>query len=263
MKLLFLGTGSATTVGTDNFHSNMILVSDSNETFMIDCGSDARFSLYKQKMSHLDVNNIYISHLHADHVGGLEWLALATKFDPRCMKKPTLFICERLEKEIWDKTLSGGLSTIQYEIANLETFFHVHLIPVNGAFIWEDCEFKIVQTIHVMNGFSLMQSFGLLCKIKNFKVFITTDTQFFPNHLTPLYEMADIVFHDCETSTSMSGVHSNYQQLIGLPEKFKSKMWLYHYNPGTLPDARADGFRGFVTCGQYFDFNDPNTFLAI
>ena len=262
MKLLFLGTGSAMTIGTENFHSNMLLISETNETFMIDCGSDARFSLHKQKLSHIDVNNVYISHLHADHAGGLEWLALATKFDPRCTEKPNLFICETLENDLWHKTLSGGLSTIQYEIAQLDTFFNVQLVPVNGAFLWEGCEFKIVQTIHVMNGFSLMQSFGLLCKIENLTIFITTDTQFFPNQMAPLYEMSDIIFHDCETSVSLSGVHAHYQQLISLPEKFKSKMWLYHYNPGTLPNAKVDGFRGFVTCGQVFDFNNPDTFLS-
>jgi hypothetical protein len=38
-------------------------------------------------------------------------------------------------------------------------------------------------------------------------------------------------------------------------------MWLYHYNPGHLPDARADGFRGFVKKGQVFDFANPATLV--
>lgn len=261
MKLLFLGTGSAMTIGTDNFHSNMLLTSDSNTTLLIDCGSDARLSLHKQQLSHGDINNIYISHLHADHAGGLEWLALSVKFD-QFLNKPTLFISETLEKDLWNKTLAGGLSTLQNEIAQLDTFFDVHPVPVNGSFTWQECEFKIVQTIHVMNGFSLMQSFGLFCKIEGLTVFITTDTQFFPHHMTRLYEASDIIFHDCETSAVISGVHAHYDQLKSLPAKYKAKMWLYHYNPGTLPDAKADGFRGFVSCGQCFDFNDIDSFLV-
>ncbi len=41
MKLTFIGTGSAFTVGGDNFHSNMILESNTHEKMLIDCGSDA------------------------------------------------------------------------------------------------------------------------------------------------------------------------------------------------------------------------------
>ncbi|MFC3908963.1 MBL fold metallo-hydrolase [Legionella dresdenensis] len=259
MKLIFLGAGSAFTVGTDNFHSNMLFVSDNQEKLMIDCGSDARFSLFKQNLNHLDISNVYISHLHADHAGGLEWLALTTKFDPRCTKKPNLYLCEMLINDLWNKTLSGGLSTIQCEFAQLDTFFNIHNIPVNGSFTWESCEFRLVQTVHVMNGFSLMYSFGLLFTINNMKIFITTDTQFAPRQMTDFYERADIIFHDCETSPFMSGVHAHYNEMRGMPEHLKAKMWLYHYNPGPLPSATADGFRGFVMPGQVFDFDKPET----
>lgn len=261
MKLVFLGTGSAMTVGTDNYHSNMLFITDSKATLMVDCGSDARHSLFKQQMTYGDIDNVYISHLHADHAGGLEWLGLCRKFDTSYVRKPNLYISETLVQDIWDHTLAGGLSTIQNEIARLDTFFDVHPIPVNGSFIWQDCEFKIVQTVHVMNGFSLMQSFGLFCKVRGLNIFITTDTQFLPHQMMSFYENSDVIFHDCETAAITSGVHAHYDQLKSLPEKFKKKMWLYHYNPGILPDARADGFCGFVSCGQVFDFASPDSFL--
>lgn len=259
MKLTFLGTGSAFTIGQDNFHSNMLLVSDNQEKLMIDCGSDARFSLFKQNMTHLDIKNVYISHLHADHAGGLEWLALTTKFDPRCQEKPNIYICEALVDDLWNKTLSGGLSTIQCEFAKLSTFFNVHSFPVNGSFTWSDIEFRIIQTVHVMNGFSLMYSFGLFFTVDGLKVFISTDTQFAPKQMIDFYGIADVIFHDCETAPTMSGVHAHYNELLTLPENLRSRMWLYHYNPGKLPDAVKDGFRGFVMPGQTFDFKDPKT----
>jgi ribonuclease BN (tRNA processing enzyme) len=262
MKLLFLGSGSATTVGAENFQSNMLLIAESNDTLLIDCGSDIRFSLYKQNKTHRDINNVYISHLHADHAGGLEWLAISTKFDPNCSKKPDLFISETLADDLWNKTLSGGLGTLQCEIAQLDSYFSVHRVPLNGSFCWEDSEFHIVQTIHALNGYSLMPSFGLFCELADVKVLITSDTQFFPHQMMPLYERADVIFHDCETFHPGSGVHAHYNQLKGLPAKIKHKMWLYHYNPGKLPDAKSDGFLGFVACGQCFDFRDPGTYLS-
>lgn len=39
-----------------------------------------------------------------------------------------------------------------------------------------------------------------------------------------------------------------------MPEDIKAKMWLYHYSDGDLPDAKQDGFLGFVAKGQVFTF---------
>jgi hypothetical protein len=55
-------------------------------------------------------------------------------------------------------------------------------------------------------------------------------------------------------------VHSHYSDLCTLPAELRRKMWLYHYNPGPLPDVRAQGFRGLVQRGQCFDFTRPETF---
>src|SRR5438477_6012494 len=100
MKLLFLGTGSAFTLGYQNYHSNLLLEDDQKHHLLIDCGSDARFSLHEQGYSYQDIQDVYISHLHGDHSGGMEWLGFSTKFDEQC-KKPTLHICETLVDDLW------------------------------------------------------------------------------------------------------------------------------------------------------------------
>ena len=86
---------------------------------------------------------------------------------------------------------------------------------------------------------------------------MTTDTQFSPEQIKNFYDMADLIFQDCETGEFESGVHAHYEKLKTLPEEFKKKMWLYHYQDGGLPDAKADGFLGFVKMGQVFDYDDP------
>ncbi len=151
------------------------------------------------------------------------------------------------------------MHSIQCEVANLATYFEVIRIPPNEFFEWSGVKFKIVQTIHIYNGFAIVPSFGLIFEVDGQKVFLTTDTQFCPEQIKDFYKMADIIFHDCETSPFESGVHAPYDKLKGLPAETKAKMWLYHYQPGELPDANADGFRGFVTRGQIFDFADTST----
>lgn len=252
MKLIFLGTGSAFTVGEGNYHSNIILESDTGKHLLIDCGSDARFSLFDQNYSHTDIDALYISHLHADHVGGLEWLAFTTKFDPNS-SRPRLYLDHTMSYSLWEHVLSGGLSSLEGAPDKLTYYFDMHEIDEKGIFTWEGIDFTLVQTIHVETVCGKMPSFGLLFTLNQTRIFITTDTQFNPA-LFPIFDQADLIFHDCETAQIKSGVHATYDQLVELPSNYKNKMWLYHYNPGLLPASTEDGFLGFVKKGQVFSF---------
>ncbi len=113
MKLQFIGTGSAFTVGVDNHQSNMLLKSRLGRTLLIDCGTDARLALYELELTYRDIDDIYISHLHSDHVGGLEWVAFSTKYDPRCAK-PIMYINEFICEDLWNHVLAGGMAPLQF-----------------------------------------------------------------------------------------------------------------------------------------------------
>lgn len=252
MKLIFLGSGSAFTLG-ENYQSNMLIESGANKHLLIDCGSDARRAMHELGFSFRDINDVYISHLHSDHVGGLEWLAFNTKFQPNC-SQPVLHINEDLANDLWNKVLSGGLSSLKGIEAELSTYFDVDPIARNGSFVWEGVEFIIVKTKHVMNNLSLVPSYGLYIIGHHRKIFITTDSQMDLEHFEKYYKEADLIFQDCETSALKSGVHAHYTELVGLDPQIKSKMWLYHYQNGPLPDAQNDGFLGFVKKGQAFNF---------
>ena len=252
MKLTFIGTGSAFTVGDDNYQSNMLLESDRGRRLLIDCGSDARFALHELGLSHMDIHDLYISHLHADHVGGLEWLAFCTNYGPE-KKRIELYLNHTMSYSLWEHVLSGGLSSLEGAPDKLSYYFKVNEIDEMGIFTWEKTTFQTVQTIHVSTEHGQMPSYGLFFCHNGINVFITTDTQFNLD-LYPFYEKADLIFHDCKTSEHVSVVHATYEELKQLPEEYKQKMWLYHYHPGELPDAVKDGFLGFVKKGQCFSF---------
>jgi ribonuclease BN (tRNA processing enzyme) len=255
-SMTWLGTGAAFTM--NNRQSNILLTSDTGKNLLLDAGSDVRHSLWRVDKSVLDIDGVYISHLHADHIGGMEWLALMTFFDPRYKGKSKLFIHESLRTRLWKNCLSGGLETLQTQVADLNTFFSVEPVLKNGCFCWEGTEFQLVQTVHVVSGREFENSYGLLFEVNGRKIFFTSDTQFAPNQMKDFYNQADIIFQDCETLPFKSGVHAHYSELVTLPEETKKKMFLYHYNDGELPDAEADGFLGFVRQGQIFDFDTPN-----
>ena len=258
MKLIFLGSGSAFTVGSDNYNSNMVVTSADNKNLLLDCGSDIRHSSYEIGMNHSSFNAVFISHFHADHCGGLEWLGFTSKLDPAC-EKPTLFLKDNMLERLWNHVLSGGMSSFEGEQSKLNTFFDVYLID-DEFFTWEDITFNLVRTVHVIDDKELVPSYGLWFETDNHNIFITFDTQFLPSKYEKYYEAADIIFHDCETRARPTGVHSHYTQLITLPDEIREKIWLYHTDPGELPDAVADGFHGFVNKSQVFDLLDPKTY---
>ena len=160
-----------------------------------------------------------------------------------------------------NKVLYGGLSAIEGITPSIHTFFDVHLICNDDKIKWENLEFSLVKTVHVKTTSGIMPSYGLFITYGSHHIFITTDTQFSPDLMHSFYLQADIIFHDCETTATLSGVHSRFEELCTLPPDIKAKMWLYHYNSGKLPDAKNKGFLGYVKKGQFFDFiNNKNLY---
>lgn len=261
MKIEFLGSGSAFSLV--NGQSNMVIhhrgsLGSTPDKLFIDAGTDFRHMLKDAGYSYKDVKHLFISHVHADHIGGLEYLGFCSYFDPTC-EKPNLYISSSLVNTLWNNSLCGGLGSIQGKVMGLDDYFNVIPIKRNETFeighlAMDGIEYQVVQVVHVMDGFTIKSSFGLIFRTKEGKkIFITTDTQFNPNQIRDFYKMSDTIFHDAETSKFMSGVHAHYDELVTLAPDIKNKMWLYHYQDGELPDAEGDGFRGFVKKGQIIE----------
>jgi ribonuclease BN (tRNA processing enzyme) len=251
MQIQFLGVSSALTVGYGNFQTNMLLNSRSGKRLLIDCGCDVRHALHELGYTHSDLDAVYISHLHSDHVGGLEWLGFSKLFIEKT--RIPLYISPDQREILWNNVLSGGMSTLEEQNSSLDTFFEV--MPFSSLeFKWENINFTLVKVVHNYSNCELLPSYGLFINNGSHKVFISTDTRFTPELLAPFYEQADLIFQDCEISTFHSNQHAHYNQLKTLNPNIKKKMWLYDYNDTTLPNAELDGFQGFVNRGQVFAF---------
>lgn len=275
MKLTVLGAGSAFSLS--QYQSNFLLDFDGYK-MLFDCGGDIRWAMKEQGLTVNDIDGIYISNLHADHIGGLEWVAL-TRFFNKKYPKVDLYISKYLVDDLWSDCLKGGLSTYQGAVLTLKDYFNVIVIGSNGTHTLTSPEnhYKIwnitpVQTVHVMSGYKIMPSFGLMIdstyvsdsalRDSHFKLYITADTQYSPYQIRDFYAQADLILEDCETSDFKTHVHAHYEDLNKLELEFKNKMWLYHYNdqPWGCADfeamqqmARHDGFKGFLVQGQTID----------
>jgi hypothetical protein len=96
---------------------------------MIDFGSLAPMRLEEMGRSLAEITHVVVSHIHADHIGGLEELAFLSHFVHN--RKVVLLTPPDLRHLLWEHSLRGGLEMVADENGEpvhceLETFFHLH-----------------------------------------------------------------------------------------------------------------------------------------
>ena len=253
MKLTFIGAGSA--FNHVDGQTNLVLTSErSGKHMLIDCGTMCWSQIQKQglpfKVSDFDA--VYVSHLHADHVGGLEQLCFCRYFMPGFVR-PKLFCNAELMVELWEHSLRGGLESIQGKTVTLSEYFDCRGVDRSGSFQWEEYDLTPVQTVHVMSGYHIKYSYGLMIKnqrLSSRRVFLTTDVQFCPHQIFDFYAQADVIIQDCETSPFKSGVHAHIADLSTLPEEVRMKMIMCHYQVGGRENELAHMFKSFAKAGD-------------
>lgn len=272
MKFIFIGTGSAFSV--ENFNTNTV-IEKNGKYFLIDAGDDVKMSLHAAGLSYLDIDAVFISHLHGDHSHGVEYLGFASYFDPRYRNKHEramgLYGNAMVIEEGWEKSWRGGMGYTQGKTMCLSDYFTAHRLLKRTTFTWEDIEFTLVESDHISNGSYKMPTFGLIIRDPETgkKIFYTSDTTHDSEGIQKAYDECDIIINDCETLTYKSGVHASYLDLMNKPKEIKSKMYLQHYQDNVITKdsggaiskewadkAREDGFKGFLKKGTVLDVKD-------
>ena len=251
-KFVCLGTGNAFCL-EGNYQSNFLIISPDGDKLLIDCGSDARRSLHTLGYSVEDIDTVYVSHLHSDHIGGLEWLAFCTYFNP-ATPRPKLYAHESLIAPLWEQSLQGGLRSIFEKSVGLADYFDVNPLTDDCSWLWCGLEIKLVFSFHVQDDGVECPCYGLVVTSPDTTVYFTADIRFCPDYCDPMYKTADLIIHDCETTSIKSGVHANYIDLITLPTEYKEKMLLYHYHDRQVIDIEKDRFKGILNPSSIVSF---------
>lgn len=258
MKVTFLGVGAA--FSRKNANSN-VLVESGPVKLLIDCGSTAPASLIEYGLTLKDVTHMLITHLHADHIGGLEEVAFMTKFVFKNFVK--IVSTPSLLHNLWEYSLKGGLEYIEEVPADqtpqtLSHFFDLAEITSPQWFSIDEnspLQIKLIPSNHVKG----MESYAI--EVKENKpdgqqFFFSGDMKYDPKLIEDKLTDNLYIFHDCQLTDSGErnalGVHASYNQLRQLSESARNKTWLYHYGDDSLPDAQQDGFIGFLKHLQSF-----------
>jgi ribonuclease BN (tRNA processing enzyme) len=254
--LQFVGTGGAF-APISRGHSSMVIESEGRR-ILFDCGGSVQFKLKEVcDLTPADIDAVWISHLHADHIGSLEWFAFHRYFQPKLncdgkVIKPKLVMNGKMMEELWETSLKGGMERMNGKIATLTDYFDCYTFDSNPVLRIGGLFLLPVKTLHMDSGYKRMDSYGVFIESTNGNTYITSDTKLVQNSEYEYYRRAHTIFHDCETISTKSGVHPHYENLNMLVRGIKNKMWLYHY-ANKIDSVEKDGFAGFVETGQKFD----------
>src|SRR4030042_1937438 len=144
MKVTFLGVGSAF---SRKHRKSNILIESGKIKLLVDCSCSCPPALEKYGLSLKDITHLFITHLHSDHISGVEEIAFMTRL---VYKTPAILLAtESLLDRLWNCTLRGGLEYIE-ETPGVETpqtlcdFFVLNPVPVQRwVTLGEDPQLRI------------------------------------------------------------------------------------------------------------------------
>ena len=255
--------------------------------FLLDVGGDARHALKKFNLTVNNIDIIYASHPHNDHIGGIECVALSTFFNPfyNDLKKeglkdsnynslthitkgksfpnhwkPILLGESEVLHDTWE-ACHPGLDTLQaVRHVTLETYFDVISMDRKDFWIEErlpdntlkEWTFYTVESTHVIGGTKHMPSFGLIFKSNDKVIYFPTDTMLMmPPAMKDFYEMADVVYQDTEVGIK-SNVHSHIDDIEKCDPNIKKKLYLYHYSEE--PNVDESQYAGILRVGDIHEY---------
>jgi hypothetical protein len=263
LRLFFVGVGSA----FSKIHNQTnVLVIKGQDHLLIDCGTKCPQALHAVGLPVTAIHHLLITHSHADHIGGLEEVALMGRYFAK--KKPTLIITDEYKKILWDMSLKGGIAfgeLVNGKPLGFEDIFNT-ITPEPVTLIDRDAwrascgtiNLTLFRTKHIPDSSSSWRnSFYSVGTIIDDRILFTSDTRYDPELIDNCEKHWNLeaIFHDCEFFTG--GVHASLEELNDLPPAIKEKIHLMHY-PDNARQFRTQikkyGFAGLAEQHAAYDF---------
>jgi len=165
MQIIFLGTGGS--IPTRERGLSSLIIEYLNQLYLFDCGEGTlrqmmKYSTKNNKLNFMDIDNVFITHFHADHILGLGGLIHSMNFLER--KKELNIYGGKGIKDVVEKILMVNSNNNQITLRN----FKINIHQVSEGLIFEEEKFKIYsfKTLHTE------ESFGYVFEEKEKRKFI-------------------------------------------------------------------------------------------
>lgn len=242
LHLLGVGNaGAAPVLGA----SSAVIENDGAPLLMIDCGQEA-LDAYLAAYGGPPVA-LFITHVHMDHIAGLERLFYAVHFDPVLRGRVRLYVPAPVVPHL-QRRLADYPGVLAEGGANFWDAFQ--LVPVSDAFWHAGWRFEVFPVRHHRPD----SAFGL--RLRGSIVW-TGDTRPIPEVLAVMADDDEVVAHDCALRGNPS--HSGLDDLEReYPRGLLSRCVLYHYASDADGEAmRARGHR-VARAGERLPLREPS-----
>lgn len=242
-SLRFLGVGNAQAVELGS--ASAVIECDQAPVLMIDCGQEA-LTAYASHYGTMPTA-VFITHVHMDHVAGLERLFYKTYFDTAMRGRVRLYVPVQLLAYLQQR-LAEYPGVIAEGGANWWDAFQ--LIPVTRGFWHWQRWFEVFPVRHHLpdTAFALRLPGSMVW---------TGDTRPIPEMLARFADAGEAIAHDCALHGNPS--HSGIDDLEReYPAPLLARCILYHYasaDDGALLRARS---HRVATAGDVLSLANPS-----
>lgn len=205
-----------------------ILIDCPDPLFMI-CSQAAKKS--RRAIDLAAIDDVVLTHLHGDHVNGLESFGFWRKFNQEGGTRPRVHTSRHAGEGLWKRLEPAmGCALLPGETVEqhyrLEDYFEMTTFEIGSAFSVGGVEFVTRRTLHPIPCFG----FRATCAGRTFGY--SCDTAFDPAHIEFLAQ-SDLIFHE-----TGEGIHTPLADLEALPEDFRRKLHLVHLDDGFQGSTR-------------------------
>jgi ribonuclease BN (tRNA processing enzyme) len=234
-EVLVVGVGDTF---SEKHHSTALLLICDGFPLAIDCPDMYRSALHSaaersgRSLSLSDIDHVLITHVHGDHMNGLEGVAFFKHFVDA--KRVRLVTSPDVRTVIWDERLKASMGTLwngeQFRQLAFEDYFDHVPLSWSDATVIGPFRIRARRTVHHVPTSALLVEAG------GRTLGYSSDTAFDPT-LIAFLEEADLIIHE----TNFGPAHTPYSSLAALPVGLRSRMRLIHYPDGF--DTAASNIR--------------------
>lgn len=168
-----------------------------------------------------NLDHVLITHVHGDHMNGLEGVAFFKHFAQN--QRLSLITSQEVRDVIWDKRLEVAMGQLWdgegFVEKHFEDYFDFSPLRWDAAIEVGPLTIRARKTIHHVPTSALLIEGG------GRTLGYSADTAFDPELIEWLDE-ADLIIHE----TNHGPAHTAYEDLAALPQRLRDKMMLIHYS---------------------------------